>query len=180
MTILLFGISNVGKTTTGEKLAKKLGYKFYDLDDEVKKYYNTTLEEFVNTGTLKERDRKRGTVIDKVMNITRDKVFSITPMSYPQYFSHYLLKEDVFAIELQDDAENIYDRLVFSDEQDRIYKDDEYRNAHKEHYISEIEEDIEWYSGQMFVGVKNKFYMNNDAPDTVVNRIINDYNFPVK
>lgn len=37
MKILIFGVSNVGKTTTGEILANKLGYKFYDLDDEVKK-----------------------------------------------------------------------------------------------------------------------------------------------
>lgn len=37
MKILLFGISNVGKTTIGTMLAKQLGYSFYDLDEEVKK-----------------------------------------------------------------------------------------------------------------------------------------------
>ena len=57
MTIYLFGVSNVGKTTTGELLAEKLGYVFYDLDDEVKRYYDMTLEEFVNTGRLEERDK---------------------------------------------------------------------------------------------------------------------------
>ena len=54
MTIYLFGVSNVGKTTTGELLAEKLGYVFYDLDDEVKRYYDMTLEEFVNTGRLEK------------------------------------------------------------------------------------------------------------------------------
>lgn len=44
--ILLFGISNVGKTTVGELLSKKMKYTFFDLDEEIKKYYNTTLEEF--------------------------------------------------------------------------------------------------------------------------------------
>lgn len=39
MTILLFGVSNVGKTAIGEKLVQCLGYVFYDLDEEVKKYY---------------------------------------------------------------------------------------------------------------------------------------------
>lgn len=39
MIILLFGISNVGKTETGKLLAKRLGYDFKDLDEEVKKYY---------------------------------------------------------------------------------------------------------------------------------------------
>lgn len=51
MTIYLFGVSNVGKTTTGELLAEKLGFVFYDLDEEVKKYFNVTLEEFVNSVT---------------------------------------------------------------------------------------------------------------------------------
>ena len=49
MKILLFGISNVGKTTIGTMLAKQLGYSFYDLDEEVKKEFKMTLEEFVHT-----------------------------------------------------------------------------------------------------------------------------------
>lgn len=67
MKILLFGVSNVGKTTVGRILADKLEYDFYDLDEEVKKHYNMTLEEFVHIGTLYERDRARGFVIDKIM-----------------------------------------------------------------------------------------------------------------
>ena len=34
--ILLFGVSNVGKTTTGRLLADQLNAKFYDLDEEIK------------------------------------------------------------------------------------------------------------------------------------------------
>lgn len=58
LTILLFGVSNVGKTTVGKILADKLKYIFWDLDDEVKRFYNTTLEEFVHAGTLALRDQK--------------------------------------------------------------------------------------------------------------------------
>ena len=43
MTILLFGVSNVGKTASGEKLAQRLGYHFYDLDEVIKKVLQTTL-----------------------------------------------------------------------------------------------------------------------------------------
>ena len=39
MKIMLFGVSNVGKTTLGTMLAKRLGYIFYDLDEEVKKNF---------------------------------------------------------------------------------------------------------------------------------------------
>ena len=34
MTILLFGVSNVGKSTIGELLAHKLNFDFYDLDND--------------------------------------------------------------------------------------------------------------------------------------------------
>ena len=37
MNILIFGISNVGKTSVGKLIASKLNYDFYDLDEEIKK-----------------------------------------------------------------------------------------------------------------------------------------------
>ena len=37
MKILLFGVSNVGKTTAGRILADKLEYDFYDLDARISK-----------------------------------------------------------------------------------------------------------------------------------------------
>ena len=48
MIILLFGISNVGKTTVGKLLAKRLNYQFYDMDEEICKYYHTTNIGFIN------------------------------------------------------------------------------------------------------------------------------------
>ena len=175
MTIFLFGVSNVGKTTIGEKLARKLGYLFYDLDEEVKNYYNTTLEDFVKLGTLDERDKKRGLVIDKIMENLLDKVVAISPIYYASNFNKYISRDDVLAIELQDTHENIFQRLVFSDENDEIYKDDEYKNLHKKYYISEIKKDISCYKSS-FSKVENKFHMNNDSIEIVLERIIEYYN----
>ena len=130
MTIYLFGVSNVGKTTTGRLLAKVLDYIFYDLDEEVK-HFSVTLEEFVNTGTLRERDRKRGEVLDRIVRDKRDKVVAVTPIAYMEYIRKFLLRKNVLAIELCDTPEHIFDRLVFSDENDVVYQDDDYKNAHK-------------------------------------------------
>lgn len=32
---LIWGVSNVGKTTIGRELSKRLNCKFYDIDDEI-------------------------------------------------------------------------------------------------------------------------------------------------
>ena len=37
MKILLFGISNVGKSTIGRILSEKLNYNFDDLEEEIKR-----------------------------------------------------------------------------------------------------------------------------------------------
>lgn len=175
MTIFLFGVSNVGKTTIGKLLASKLDYEFYDLDDEVKKYYGITLEEYVNTGTLEERDRKRGNVIQRIMKDDRNKVVAITPIAYPENFIRFLRRKDVLAIELIDTPENIFERLVFSDENDVEYHDDKYKNAHKDYYLHEICEDIVYYSRYSFAAIENKFDMHGAQPGVIVERIIKEY-----
>ena len=74
MNILLFGVSNVGKSVTG----RLLGYSFYDLDDEVKKDQNTTLEEFVSTGTLMKRDAVRCRILNHLVCRNENKVIAVT------------------------------------------------------------------------------------------------------
>lgn len=60
MNILLFGISNVGKTTIGKIVADKLRYDFYDLDEEIRNRYKMTQQEFIDTyWNLYERDKIR-------------------------------------------------------------------------------------------------------------------------
>ena len=147
MKILLFGVSNVGKTTIGKLLAEKIKFSFYDLDDEIKKYYGITLEEFVHTENLRWRDQKRGQIINKILKLDENMVLAITPISYPDNFEKCIVADDL-----------------------------QYKNEHKEYYMNEIREDIHWY-GQIFdkIGVKNKFAMNNDGPEKVVSRLIKEY-----
>lgn len=128
----------------------------------------------MNSGTLKERDRKRGIVIRNLLECDCNQVIAVTPISYADNFEQYLLRDDVLAIELLDDAENIFERLVFSDEHDQIYKDDECKNAHKDYYLSEIKADIQWY-GNVYKNIRNKLYICNDEVETVVDRIIINY-----
>ncbi len=173
MKILIFGISNVGKTVTGSLLAQRIGYRFYDLDKEVTQRLSTTLEKFVHTGTLRERDQIRCNIIDSLLELSEDFVLAVTPLSYPVRLEEFLAKKDVLAFQLTDSYENIFDRLVFSDENDVIYKDDDYKNEHKEHYLEEILEDQAWY-GEIYSNITT-FPMNGLPPNAVVNAIISRF-----
>ena len=181
MKILLFGVSNVGKTTIGRLLAEKIGFGFFDLDDEVTNRLGMTLEEFVNMADLRWRDQKRGNIIEEILQLDEDLVFSITPISYPGSFRKRICADDVLSVELYDTPENIFSRLVFSDENDNIYTDDQYKNAHKDYYLMAIQDDIEWY-GRIYkdMGIHDRVFIDNDLPEDVVNRIISRYSLSVK
>ena len=176
MKILLFGVSNVGKTTTGELLAKRLGLKFYDLDEEVKTCLGMTLEEFVHTSNLRWRDQKRGCIIKKLVRSDEDMVLAITPISYTDNFRTRITGDNILAIELYDTPENIFSRLVFSDENDTVYTDDHYKNEHREYYLSDIQSDLDWY-GKVYaeIGINNCVFIDNAPPEKVVDRIISEY-----
>ncbi len=178
MKIFLFGVSNVGKTTTGKLLADQLGIAFYDLDDEVKSRLQMSLEEFVNTADLRWRDQKRGRIIKEIIRSGgKDFVLAVTPISYTDNFRTRIVSEDILSIELYDTPENIFSRLIFSDEDDKIYHDDVYKNEHKEHYLNEIQADLDWY-GKIYdrIGIQNRMFINNDTPEKVVDRIISECN----
>lgn len=176
MTVLLFGVSNVGKTVTGELLAQKLNYDFYDLDEEIKKLYHTTLEIFVSAGTLKERDKKRCRLLRSLIKKAENKVIAVTPLSYAGSIVPLITSPDVFSVELLDSPENIFERLVFSDENDVLYHDDDYKNKRKDYYLNEIKEDIHWY-GSVYSNIHNKFYMDGRTPQEVVDALIWEYHF---
>lgn len=176
MKILLFGVSNVGKTTIGTMLAKQLGYSYYDLDEEIKKEFQMTLEEFVHTENLRWRDKKRGRIIKKILAHEENMVFVISPISYTDNFGKRIIEDDILPIELVDTPANIFGRLDFSNTDDTIYKDDDYKNQHRDYYMADIQADLEWY-GSVYsqIGITNKFEINNEPPEIVVKRLIMEY-----
>ncbi len=175
MKILLFGISCVGKTTTVELLAEKLGCSFYDLDEEVKTRLNTTIGKFVSSNFRYERDKIRSGIINGILKRDEDMVFSITPMCYTRFFKKQLSSSEIILIELRDTPENIFSRIIFTDENDVPYKDDKYVQKHKDHYMHEIKEDLKYFREVYRKIGAAIFRMNGDTPERVVERIIDDY-----
>lgn len=171
MNILLFGVSNVGKTVTGKLLADYLGYNFFDIDQAVKEELGISLEEFVSTGSLAERDHLRCSIIHSLTYIKADKVIAVPPLSYIQDIIPLLSSPNVMAIELTDSVRNIFDRLVFSGENDAIYHDDDYKYAHAAYYLSEIQKDLEWY-GSVYTILEYHFDISGRTPEETANALI--------
>lgn len=136
-----------------------------------------SFEEFVNTENLRWRDQKRGSIIKEIIKMEEDVVFAISPISYIESFKTSIISDDNLLIELYDTPENIFSRLIFSDENDEIYTDDNYKNANKDYYMKEIQEDLVWYGMvNAKIGIHNRVFVNNNSPTEVVDRIIVEYN----
>lgn len=73
----------------------------------------------------------------KIAGDRHNKVAAVTPIAYMDYIRKFLKRKNVLPIEFRDTPENIFDRLVFSDENEVIYHDD-YKDAHKDHYLRDI------------------------------------------
>ena len=170
MKILLFGISNVGKTTIGKILAEKLNYKFSDLDEEIKIKMNMTLTQFQDKYPFQYERHK---VMGKILNEVSDEnniVIAVTPIYYSRNFNYLLKEPNVIAFELQDSPKNIFDRLIFSDELDNIYVDNEYKNAHKDHYLNDIKKDITYYK-RSFNKIENKYNIDGQNAEFVAEQL---------
>ena len=173
MIIMLFGITNVGKTVTGQRLAERLNYSFFDLDEEIKKRFQTTLEKFMNEYPFPaERAKIKGKILrDLIKENKSDIVIAVSPIYYTRNFNSLLDLDQVIAIELQDSEEHIFQRLIFSDENDIVYKDDAYKDKHKKDYIKDIHEDIV-DARKTYKKVQNKYYINNQSIDEVVDNLV--------
>ena len=136
MKLLIWGISNVGKTTIGKELAKKINYKFYDIDDEIIKMYGSIdlfQEEFPN-------DENRFCIKELIMlniieNGENNFIMAVSPI-FSKNIVEELLMTNTKSIEIIDTFEAIYDRLILEGE-DAL----EYKEKHKEHYMREIKWD---------------------------------------
>ena len=176
MIILLFGISNVGKTTVGKLLAKRLNYQFYDMDEEICKYYHTTNIGFINRyKNLEDRDQRRAKLLKRLLKNKDHVVVAITPIAFFNDFYDIVFEDNVLSIELSDTVENIFDRLVFTDDDDNVMDDSkEYALAHKNYYRNDIFKDYIYYH-RIYNVLENEFKMEGKSPEETVDALIVKY-----
>ena len=120
MIIALFGVTCVGKTTVGKILAEKLGWEFYDLDFEIRSFYNDTLTNIYDACFNRyETDTKKGAALAATLEKCGDNaIIAMSPIYYTFAYKTLFKKNNVFSIVLQDSPVNIAYRLIYTDDND--------------------------------------------------------------
>lgn len=173
MKLLIWGVSNVGKTTIGRELSKRLNCKFYDIDDEIIKIYGS-IDNFqeIYPNCYDRFDEKEEIMWD-IINKEKEDFIMVVSSIFSISVVANLLSTNTTSIEIIDTPEAIYDRLIF-DGDDAL----EYKEKHKEYYMSEIKWD-QTASYDLFANIPKVNINNHNIKDSVdiVYKYLNDNNY---
>jgi len=118
MRIFLTGVGCVGKTTIGGKMAELMGIKFFDLDNEIEKFFGTSIERLQNRYLSLHSFRvEAAKALVHVLNQpeSRDCVIALTPSGLMGGYLRVLKKTDGIVVVITDKAENILERVRYYD-----------------------------------------------------------------
>ena len=166
MKLLIWGVSNIGKTTIGKELSKKLNCKFYDVDDEIIDIYGS-IDNFqeIFPNDYDRFDEKEELMMNIIDTENKDFIMAVSPI-FSSSVVEELLDTDTISIEIIDTPEAIYDRLIL--EGDDVL---EYKESHKEHYMQEIK----WDQVASFNEFKDipKVHVDNQTINEAVETVFN-------
>lgn len=119
MRIFLAGVSCVGKTTTGVRLAGLLQYRFFDLDVEIERLFGTSIERLRNRHPTSHDFRRVASRALKDV-LSRDDscncVIALPPSGLlGGYWKVVNETRDATIVVLRDSAENILGRITLYD-----------------------------------------------------------------
>lgn len=147
MKIFLFGVPCVGKSTIGDALSKKLNYLFFDIDDEINKKLNKSIDYFSENYDHDERSKIKSDIMKEISLIKDDCVIAVSPLHNIKSYKFLLSNKAIITININNTVENIFDFLGFYDEDNKVLEDSiEYKNKYKIHYMNEIKKDILYYN----------------------------------
>jgi shikimate kinase len=147
MRVFLTGVSCVGKTTIGAKLAALLEYAFLDLDTEIESYFGTSIErlqrQYLTTYSFrKEASKALKHVLSR--KDSQDCVIVLPPSGLMDSYWRVVKSAEGTIVVIRDEPENILNRIIFYDIDSRpIHKDltEKERRLH----LREINKDIAYF-----------------------------------
>jgi shikimate kinase len=147
MRIFLTGVGCVGKTTIGRELAALLGYQFFDLDMEIEEFFGTSIERLQKRWLTAYFYRNEASRVLKHV-LSRDGsqncVIALPPSGLMDSYWRVVKKAKATIIVLQDEPENILNRITFYDI-DSCPIDKKLTEQDRRLYLREIKEDITYF-----------------------------------
>jgi shikimate kinase len=147
MKICLVGVSCVGKTTIGKRLAERLGYDFFDLDTEIEDTFGTSIERLKAELLTASAFRQKAAQVLQHLVCQQDKphcVVALPPSGLMDHYARVLKQGDCVTIALYDRPENIVARITFYDRDSHpIHK--QLTEAETAYYLREITADMAYF-----------------------------------
>jgi shikimate kinase len=178
MIFYLVGISCVGKTTIGKMLAEKIGFSFFDLDEEIQNYYKKPIERIQDECFTRNGYREKASIVlDNLFSKNIDSVISAPPsglkFSYLQVYKKHKLNKELYSIYINDSFENILDRLTFYDKDSNPVKE-RLDESKKKRYLKQIKEDYNYFRNSynradFKIDIKNIYL--NDIPNLIIKEL---------
>src|SRR3990172_8292338 len=145
--ILITGVSCVGKSTIGRRLAEILDYAFYDLDLELERHFRMPISRLKAQAITGSSFRQKASrVLGRILQENRDRnlIVALPPSGLRDWYWKVIKTHGAIVIALYDAAENILQRIVFyDDDSKRIEKELDERG--KVLYLREIRKDIGYF-----------------------------------
>lgn len=116
MPIYLIGYMGAGKSTVGQLLANRLGWKFVDLDEAFHEIHGYTPADYIRTYGIEEFRIKEKYVLEDLAELPIEKVIYATGGGYPCWEDNMdCLKELGTSIYIRWSVEHLATRLMLTD-----------------------------------------------------------------
>ena len=147
MRIYLTGVACVGKTAVGRHSAELLSYSFFDLDEEVERYFGTSLERLQNQFLAAhsysyEASKALSALLGRPESA--HAVIALPPFGLMGGFWQVIKKTGGLKIVLRDRPENILSRITFYDIDTNLI-DKQLTEKEKKLYLKDIREDFSYF-----------------------------------
>lgn len=148
MKIFIAGIGCVGKTSIGRYLANRLSFKFYDLDEEIEKYFGESIERLKSQHLTEYSFRaKKGSLVLKHL-VTLDQneniIIALPPSGLMDSYYRIIKNIECITIVLIDKAKNILKRIDLYDVDSKKIKK-ELTEKEKAYYLEDIKKDMRYF-----------------------------------
>lgn len=147
MRIFLIGVSCIGKTTIGAKLAALLAYPFFDLDKEIENFFGTSIERLQNKFlTMYSFRQEASKALKHLLSMEESKncVMALPPSGLRDNYWRVVKKAKGMIVVLTDSPQNILNRLTFYDIDSHLIEK-HLSDKEKRLYLKEIKKDITYF-----------------------------------